>query len=192
MYRDFEFYEMMLSGMQSKERYQHSIGVAKEAMKLARIYGQDEVKARYAGLLHDITKEENFNSQLKLAKKYGIIVGNIEKACPKMLHQITGAGYVRHELGIEDEDICAAIESHTTGKVAMTMFEKIIFIADLTEENRDFDDIEMFRELAYKDIDKAMLYALDLTIRKIIDSGAILHPRTMEARNHMVFELSKR
>lgn len=82
-----------------------------------------------------------------------------------------------------------AIKYHTTGKQNMTMLSKILFISDLIEENRDFSDVEYIRELAFADLNKAILYSLDLQIRKCIEKEKVLHINTIYARNYLLKEL---
>ena len=52
---------------------------------------------------------------------------------PKTHHAPVGAYIARKEFGIKDEEILSAIRWHTLGKVDMTIFEKIIFLADKIE-----------------------------------------------------------
>ena len=42
--------------LMSEERYRHSLGVEKEAERLARRWGEDPEKAAIAGILHDCCK----------------------------------------------------------------------------------------------------------------------------------------
>ena len=84
--------------------------------------------------------------------------------------------------GVKDEEIICAIESHTTGCPAMTMLEKIIYIADYIEPNREkFDGLEEARRLAYLDLDMAMKYILESTIAFVKERGRLLHPLSLEA-----------
>ncbi|MFR4338905.1 MAG: hypothetical protein ACLT33_13615 [Lachnospira pectinoschiza] len=52
---------------------------------------------------------------------------------------------MQHTSNVEDDEICSAIQWHTTGKPAMTLLEKIVFIADYIEPYRNkaanLDDI---------------------------------------------------
>ena len=42
----------------SEKRFEHTMGVAKTAVELAKIYSADAEKAYLAGLLHDCYKEK--------------------------------------------------------------------------------------------------------------------------------------
>ena len=59
-------------------------------------------------------------------KKDGIILSQAEKNNPKLWHAMSGAAFIRHELGITDPDIVNAVRYHTTGRAGMSLLEKII------------------------------------------------------------------
>ena len=85
-----------------------------------------------------------------------------------------------------DEDMQEAIAFHTTGKVNMSILGKIIFLADITEENRNYEDAGKLRELSEKNLDEAMLYALNKTIEKTVKTNKLLHPDSVNSRNHIL------
>ena len=84
-------------------RYEHSLGVERCAVALAKKYGGDPELAGIAGILHDITKHLSAQEQLNLCEKYGIIPCTVEKSEPKMLHGKTAAAIARREYGMPDE-----------------------------------------------------------------------------------------
>ena len=122
-------------------RYEHSLGVERCAVALAKKYGGDPKLAGIAGILHDITKHLSAQEQLNLCEKYGIIPCTVEKSEPKMLHGKTAAAIARREYGMPDE-VCDAIACHTTGRANMTTLDKILYLADYIEETRDFPGVE--------------------------------------------------
>ena len=96
----------------------------------------------------------------------------------------------KNEFSIQDEEIIEAIRYHTTGKENMNNLEKIVYMADLIEENRIYPGVEELRELAYnKQMDKALLKSFDNTIKLVIERNQIIHPRTIEARNYILKQL---
>ncbi len=159
----------------------HSKRTADEAVSLAQRYGEDGKKALIAGLLHDIAKGVCKHGLQKVSKKYSVSVDAVEMDNPELLHGKIGAAMVKADLGIEDEDILSAIRWHTTGRAGMSMLEKIIYIADLIEPGRDFEGINDVRVLAYKDIDEAMLFALEQVMEFVKNKGFSLHPKSIEA-----------
>lgn len=167
-------------------RYQHSLGVCSEAVKLAELYGIDHDKAYFAGLLHDCAKGCNKEEQLGLCEKFGVELDEITLACPAVIHAPLGAEIARREFGIKDEEILDAIRYHTVARAGMTELDKIVYIADMIEPMRDYDGVDELRGLAYKDLNKAMLEALKQSIRFNLDKNAVIHPNTLEAWNDIL------
>lgn len=171
------------------DRYQHSVRVMEEAIKLANIYDCDEEKAAIAGLLHDCGKFKNEDELLKSAYDFGIIQRDDYSINASLIHGTLGAEVARRELHIEDSDILDAIQYHTTGKEDMTLLEKIIYISDYIEPDRNFPGVDEIRRLAYENLDLALLNAMDKTIKHIIDKGYYIHPDTINARNYLINEI---
>lgn len=175
----------------SVKRYIHTMGVAEEAGKLAEIYGtaKDRQKARVAGLLHDCAKDYPEGMRLRFCKEYKVQVDEIMQKQTDLIHPFLGAEVAKREYQVLDEDILNAIRYHTTGRAGMTLLEKIIFIADYIEPNREkFGGLDEARRLAYLDLDQAMEYILENTIAYVKARGRLLHPLSLEAleyyKNH--------
>ena len=64
----------------------------------------------------------------------------------------------------------------------MTLLEKIIYVADYMEPNRDFDGVERLRELAYRDLDQALLLGVETTIQEMKERGMPIHFNTLQAQ----------
>ena len=154
----------------SPGRIAHVAGCESEAILLARRWGEDPEIAATAGILHDITKKLNFQEQLILCRKYDIICDNAELENPKLLHAKTGAALARELFGVS-EAIYQAIRWHTTGKPDMSTLEKIIYLADYIEPTRDFPGLDRLRELAYEDLNGAMVLALRMSLEEIRGQG---------------------
>lgn len=166
--------------MLKKKRIEHVRGCEKEAVKLANLYGADPLKAAVAAIFHDITKALDLTDQLILCSRYGIICDDIEKNSTSLLHAKTGACKARELFDIE-QPVFDAIWWHTTGKPAMELMEKVIYIADYIEPTRDFDGISKLREAAYKDINLAMAIGLEMSMEDIRSRGLPLHHSTSDA-----------
>ncbi|MDQ2087381.1 bis(5'-nucleosyl)-tetraphosphatase (symmetrical) YqeK [Herbivorax sp. ANBcel31] len=169
-----------------KNRFIHSINVMELAAELASVYGVDQEKAAIAGLLHDCAKNIELDRMLMLCDEFDIVVDDVERLQPKLLHGRVGAVLASKEYGIYDETILNAIRYHTLGRENMTMMEKIVFVSDYIEPNREFEGIEEVRELAFIDIDKTMIISLNNIIVHIIAKGALVHPVAIMARNDMI------
>ena len=55
-------------------------------------------------------------------------------------------------------------------------------MADYMEPNRDFDGVERLRELAYRDLDKALLLGVEPTIQEMKDRKLPVHKNTIQAQ----------
>lgn len=153
-----------------KKRVNHVLGCAQTAQKLAKRYGQDETVAYRAGLLHDVTKAIDGEDQLLLVDKYGILIRDYERKNPKLLHAKTGAAVARYVFG-ESQAVVDAICWHTTGRPDMTPMEKIIYLADYMEPNRDFPGVEELRETTFRNLDEGLRLGLTLCIGELEREG---------------------
>ncbi|MDP4093642.1 MAG: bis(5'-nucleosyl)-tetraphosphatase (symmetrical) YqeK [Bacillota bacterium] len=178
----------ILANKLSPKRYRHSINVMETAKKLARAYGENSDKAALAGLLHDCARDIKGDNIFFHCEKFGIAVNEVSKFQPDLLHGPLGAEIAKYEYGIEDVSILNAIRWHTTGHEHMDKLCKIIYIADYIEPGRSFPGVEEVRQLAYCNLDDAMITSLDRTIKYVITKGALLHPDTIDARNSIIME----
>lgn len=166
------------------KRIAHVQGCEEEAVRLARHWGADEEHARRAAILHDCTKYLSLEEQLALCTRYGIELDDMERGAVKLLHSKTGAALAKHLFG-EPEAVCQAICWHTTGKPDMTLLEKILYIADYMEPTRDFAGVERLRELAYADLNAAVLLGAEMTVEEMRGYASPVHPNTLAARDFL-------
>lgn len=183
---DFNKIKQDLSEMLSEKRYNHSIAVAIQAFKLAEIYDEDTSKAFIAGLVHDCCKEISKEEQLKIINKFDIMLTAIEEKEPNIWHGYAASGYIKEKWDITDDDICSAVKYHTCGKKNMTLLEKIIFVADLTSEDRNYPDAESIREISYKNIDRAIYECYKYIIPFIVKRGGYITQNTIDCYNDSV------
>ena len=80
---------------------------------------------------------------------------------------MTAPIYIKNELGIDNEEILSAVRYHTTGKKGMTLLEKIVYIADYISAERDYPDVDVMRALSKESLEKAALYSLKYTLKKL-------------------------
>ena len=161
-------------------RVAHVLGCRETAVELARLYGADETDAARAALLHDITKALGGQLQLTMCRSYGTMLDKFSQKNPKTLHALTGSLVAERIFG-ENEAVVDAIRCHTTGKADMNLLEKIIYVADYVEPNRDFPGVEELRNLAYTDITKALKLGLQNTLNLLHRQGSEISPESMEA-----------
>lgn len=149
-----------------EERYIHSLNVASCAYSLAKHYSLDCEKAYYAGLVHDCAKNIDTKKQLELINKFNTyeIMDN-ELTFPKVIHALCGPIVAKVMFDIEDKEILDAIRFHTLGSVKMSELDKVVYIADLISSERNYKGIEILREMAYNNIDMAIVTSIDNTIK---------------------------
>ena len=171
----------------SEFRFTHSLGVAKKAVELAKIYGVDEEIAKKVGIAHDVAKEMTDEEMLEYVKENNIPIDEIEKVKISLLHGKIGADIAGKKYGFT-KDMQDAIIWHTTGRENMSMLEKIIYVSDKTEENRKGNrfNVEKSRKMSKENIDETLIFLMDELIAYNIDKNAIIHPKTIEARNHLL------
>lgn len=177
-------YEKEIRDRIGEKRFLHTLRVRDTALELAKIYEVDQEKAEVAGFLHDCAKIRDHDELIKAAKEAGLLLTKEMIKAPQIIHSYLGAIYARDLYGIEDEDILNAITYHTTGRANMSHLEKIIFLADYIEPMRNFDGVEMARQLAKKDLDAAMYFALNNTLKFLVDHDTYIVSTTVTARNY--------
>ena len=164
-----------------RDRFEHSEGVMYTAAALAMRYGEDLEKAQTAGILHDCAKCMPDNKKLKVCEKHHIEITEAEKASPFLLHAKVGAYIAKEKYEIEDQEILDAIACHTTGKPAMTLLEKIIYISDYIEPMRDkAANLEEVRKMAFVDLDDTLYKILSDTLVYLQKSSKKMDPMTMQ------------
>ena len=166
-------------------RIAHVLGCAETARKMAAHWGANETDAHRAGLLHDITKAMDGPLQLTLCREYGIVLDKFSQENPKTLHALTGSYAARQIFG-ENDAVVEAIRSHTTGKANMNLLEKIIYVADYMEPNRDFPGVEELRYWAYTDIDKALKLGLTMTLDMLKSQKRQISPASQNALQYLL------
>ncbi|MEF2834971.1 MAG: bis(5'-nucleosyl)-tetraphosphatase (symmetrical) YqeK [Clostridia bacterium] len=176
----------------SEYRFTHSLGVAKKAIELAKIYGVDEEIAKKIGIAHDVAKEMTDEEMIEYAKANNIRIDEIETVKPSLLHGKIGADIAAKKFGFT-QDMINAIKWHTTGRENMSMLEKIIYVADKTEENRKGTrfNLEKSRELSTQNIDETLIFLMNEFITYNVKNEWLIHPETIKARNDLLLNEGK-
>lgn len=182
-----------LKNILSERRYIHSVGVMEMCEKLAKIYKVDVEKAKIAGLLHDNAKEMSPEEMLDYVKKNNIEITEIEKINTPILHGKIGADIAKKKYGV-DKQIEDAIKYHTTTNIKMDTLAKILYVSDKIEMNRMSDEynIQEEREVAKKDLDRAVLMIIDSNIESLIKKGKLIEQESIEIRNKILIEMLKK
>ena len=172
--------EQVVISLLKPSRVAHVLGCRDTAVEMAKCWGVDETDAARAAILHDITKALDGPLQLTLCNEYGIVLDEFSANNPKTLHALTGSLVAQRIFG-ENTAVVDAIRWHTTGKPNMNVLQKIIYVADYMEPNRDFPGVERLRELAFTDLDGALKLGLQMTLNMLREQGRQISPESQQA-----------
>lgn len=181
-----EYIKNWLSVNLNHERYEHSLGTAECAKELAEKFGLDDEKAYITGLIHDCAKCLPKTETIEILKKIELECGEFEN--PKTHHAPVGVYIAQKEFGVEDNEILSAIRWHTIGKINMSDFEKIIFIADKIEKRtRPNEYANPIREaLSKKGLNAALLVCYKNTIKSLVDRDLTICTQTIDIYNELL------
>ncbi len=161
-------------------RYEHTIGVMHTAACLAMRYDTSLMdKALLAGLLHDCAKCTSHVDKIRICAENHIDVTKTELKNPGLLHAKVGAFFAKEKYNIDDPEILDAIVCHTTGKPAMTLLDKILYIADYMEPGRDkASNLLVVRDLAFKDLNQCLYVILKDSVEYLKTRNIPIDPMT--------------
>lgn len=185
--KDITYINNWLKENLSEKRYTHTLGTATCANELAIKYNLNPDKAYIAGLLHDCAKCFSNEKLLEIIKNH-LNVEECEMLNYKTLHAPVSAYIAEKEFGIDDKEILSAIRWHTLGKLEMTDFEKIVFLADKIEPNtRDREYSDKVRELLKEKngLNKAILKCYKETIKSLVKRDLKICLLTIEIYNKL-------
>lgn len=183
--------EMTING-KVHSRYNHSIEVAKMAVELVKAHslGIDLEKAYVAGALHDATKLISKEEQKKMLYALGYKDDDEIMTSSNVWHGETAVEYIKKEYNIFDEQILLAVKYHVMGRPNMTDFEKVIFIADYIERTRCGKVFEVARELAFKDLNQALVFILESQIEYITSLNQPIISQTLKTYEYYKKEIN--
>ena len=165
-------------------RVQHILGVEQMAKELARLHQANEEKAQIAGLMHDLAKYFPADKLLTLAQEKSIPIDRICAVRPHLLHADVSAIVAKETFAVKDEEILSAIAQHTLGNAEMSKTSCIVFVADKLEPNRgDTPELKAMREATGENLYRGVYQVCDLAIKKLMQKGRPIHPRTVATRN---------
>ncbi len=180
-----QFVQMQLP----EERFKHTLRVAEEAVRLAKVYGSDPYQAELAAIFHDVAKNRPL-AEMKRVILQSPLPKDLLQYHHELWHGPVGAIIVERDLGITDSEILHAIRFHTTGRAHMSQLEMIIFVADYIEPGRQFPGIDEVRQAAGKDLRYAAYLATRNTIQHLTRQQAKIYPDTFYAYNDLVDKLT--
>ena len=147
-----------LARLLKPETLAHVRRTAELARQLAEAHGVDPDQAELTALLHRVASVYNDRQIMALAEYYEIRSNPTETRVPRLLQGKVGAEILKNEWGIRDSELLDAVRHYISGAVRMAPLEKILFVADKLEPERDkvYGDLDPVRALAMTDLDAAV------------------------------------
>ncbi len=171
-----------IKNMLSEKRFNHSERVVKRAIEYAKIYNVDIETVKLVAISHDIAKELSEEENQEYISKYNIKLDDIEKVNKSLLHAKIGAYICKEKYGFTD-DMVNSVRYHTTGRENMSVLEKIVYLADATEEGRKEYIVSEYVDLINKDIDKGMVEISKWVMNKLLKNNKVIHLDTINCYN---------
>lgn len=190
-----------IASKMSEKRFFHTAEVEKMAARLGALYVPDKIMLlRAAALLHDITKEYKTDRQVLICAQKGLEVTKLDLCAPKTFHARTAAALIPELYpDLADGEIIDCVRWHTTGRVVMTLCEKLIYLADYIDMSRTFEDCVRLRDFFFdkepekmdmrarlEHLDDTIIMSYDMTMRGLLEDGTPISADTCEARNELV------
>lgn len=173
----------------SEKRFKHSEGVVKRAIEYAKIYNVDIETVKLVAIAHDIAKELSDAENEKYINEYKIELDDIEKTNRNLIHAKIGAYICKNKYNFT-EDMVNAIKYHTTGRENMSMLEKVLLLADATEEGRNYCSSK-YVDMIKKDIDKGIVEVTKWVINNLLERDVLIHVDSIKCYNYYNKYMSK-
>lgn len=208
MYQSITFGETELTALReavirkmSPKRFNHTAAVEDMVTRLATLYCPEEIPTlRAAALLHDITKEYDISTQIRILREAGLEVKPGDEFSHKTFHARTAAIIIPEQYpDYADETVISAVRWHTTGREGMTLTEQLLYLADYIDESRIFPDCVRLRSYFWNEhpetmspedrlihLRRTLIMSFDMTMRALLSEGAVISPDTAFARNELV------
>lgn len=184
-----KLYEDVKSSL-SEKRFKHSEGVVKRALEYAEIYKLNTEVVKLVAMAHDIAKELSEEEISNYIKLYNIEFDDIEKNSPNLWHTKIGAYICKDKYGFSD-DMVNSVMYHTTGRANMSLLEKVIYLADATDETRAYGDMDYYVDIIKKDIDLGMVEVSKWVINHLLSKNAIIHYDSLKCYNYYANKIAK-
>lgn len=187
----------------SPKRYAHTAAVEEMVTRLAALYCPEQTSSlRAAALLHDLTKEYSTEAHVEILARAGESVRESDRIAHKTLHARTAATVIPELYpDFATDTVLSAVRWHTTGREGMTLPEKLLYLADYIDESRIFPDCVRLRSYFWKarpekmteeerrvHLRRTLIMSYDMTMRALINEGAVISPDTALARNELALE----
>lgn len=175
----------------SNERYKHILSVEEIACFIGENHHLNKNKLILAALTHDIAKSYTLEQLIDFCHKRDILLDNTESNSHGLLHGKVARIIAQEDYHIDDEDILNSISSHTTGRINMSIYEEVIFVADYSEPNRKLPNSEAIVDIALINLPEAVFKVITEKLIYVIKTGRTIHPRSIEAYNYYLSQITR-
>lgn len=200
MFSEFELDKLRreIRTYMSEYRYKHTLGVERAAIELGNVFLPKSLpELRVAALLHDITKELSLDEQMKLIDFSDLSITDEDRRTLPALHSFSAVPFIKeHFAHFATENVLSAVAHHTLGAENISLFDKIIFLADYIEDGRVHDscirtaqyvksNLSLGRALSENTevLNKAIIMAVDFTVAAVKSKNSTPHSRTVIMRS---------
>jgi len=182
-----------LRAMVPESVLEHSERVAELAGQLMSMRGEASETAVLMGLAHDVCRHFSNEEWLRYAKELGLLVSDLERRHPVLLHGPIGARVLKTSFDIQSKEVLEAVYYHTYGYPTFSNSAWAMFIADKIEPQKiqKNDRLSAVSELSLDishPLSEIALAILDFQIDDLISRGKEVHSLQIAARNFLASE----
>ena len=187
-----------ISKLLSPKRFSHTLGVERAALELGKLYIPTEqlYELSAAALLHDVAKELHKEELISVMKRSGEPFTDEDYLSEPLYHAFAAPTVIKERFPeFATEKILSAVFLHTSGSDNMSVFDKIIFLADFIEDGRKYSACVEIRERfesainatasqseRLRILDFYVYTVLDFTVKYLQKEGKAVNSRTLMAK----------
>ncbi|MCP4229260.1 MAG: HD domain-containing protein [bacterium] len=169
----------------------HSQGTGHTARRFAEVFGAEPHLAELAGWYHDSAKDLPLHISQQLPYTNGLKPDRYELHHKGLIHGPASATIASEYMGIDNRGVLEAIRYHVTGRPSPTSLEKALYLADICEPNRDFEEFEFLHEIARDNAELAVVVWIGIKYVLVERLGRKPHHRTRKTLTSFATDLKK-
>lgn len=177
----------------SEKRYNHVVRVYETADKYSKYYTNNDIlitKIKLACLLHDICKEQSIDILKNLTKNIDEIKGYENN---EFLHGFAASEYIKNNKELFayidkylNQDFYNCLNYHTIGRKDMSLSEKLVYLCDAIEPQREYENVDKIRQIAKNNLDDAIKLEIDTKLVHLLKKDVLIHPNIILLRNSLL------
>ena len=166
----------------------HLYRTRETALGLASRHNVDAANVELAALGHDLCRSASGDQLLEEARSQGLVVHPVEERVPILLHGSLAARGLELDCGVTDPEVLEAVHWHSTSCAGMGRVGLVVFLADKIDAHKveAKPQLQRIAEVAQESLERAALEYLTDELAALLKRGSLLHPASVEARNHLL------